>query len=109
MTCNCDKCFEHIEDDDYEIERLQDIVTICEFLIKHKKNKKNKMSVEELMKYLDEQSSKETKKEDKKEKNKKEESDIKKETVLYNKYSTRYPYPNSTTYTYRYNPSAHDH
>ena len=56
MTCNCDKCFEHIEDDDYEIERLQDIITICEFLIKHKKNKKNKMSVEELMQYLDKQS-----------------------------------------------------
>lgn len=39
--CNCDCCnisYEDIEDD-YDIERLEDIIEICQFLIKTKKHR----------------------------------------------------------------------
>lgn len=48
MTCdkNCN-CTE--EEDDFEIQRLQDIITICEFLIKHKKNQKSRDTLDQLL------------------------------------------------------------
>lgn len=75
MTCTCD-FLNNIkdEDDDWEIQRLEDIITICEALIKHKKRQRNKMSVEELLAKIDErtENKKENDKKDKKEKDKKD-------------------------------------
>ena len=53
MTCdkNCN-CTEE-EEDDFEIQRLQDIITICEFLIKHKKNQKSRDTLDQLLDDLD--------------------------------------------------------
>ena len=48
--CNGD-CFSNYnkDEDDFLIQRLQDIITICEFLIKHEKNSKNKKSLKEML------------------------------------------------------------
>ena len=49
---NCDGfCFDDYdpEEDDFEIQRLQDIISICEFLIKHKRNNKLRTELDELL------------------------------------------------------------
>ena len=48
--CNGD-CFSNYnkDDDDFVIQRLQDIITICEFLIKHEKNSKSKRSLKAML------------------------------------------------------------
>lgn len=43
-NCNCNE-----EEDDFEIQRLQDIITICEFLIKHKRNQKHRDTLDEIL------------------------------------------------------------
>lgn len=54
MTCDGD-CFSNYNKnkDDFVIQRLQDIITICEFLIKHEKNSNNKMSIKEMLDKID--------------------------------------------------------
>lgn len=49
MTCdeNCN-CIDE-EEDDFEIQRLQDIITICEFLIKHKRNQKSRDALDKIL------------------------------------------------------------
>ena len=49
MTCdeNCN-CMNE-EEDDFEIQRLQDIITICEFLIKHKRNQKSRDALDKIL------------------------------------------------------------
>ena len=64
---NCDGfCFDDYdpEEDDFEIQRLQDIISICEFLIKHKRNNKLRTELDEL---LDAEKDNKKKKEEKKE------------------------------------------
>lgn len=62
MTCNNDcNC---AEEDDYEIQRLQDIIKICEFLIKHKKNKKHRDTLDKMLDDLDIQKEQEHKDDD---------------------------------------------
>lgn len=54
----CDSLFEDYDDvaDDYEIQRLEDIITICEFLIKTRKHRKEKRETfEKLFKDDDEE------------------------------------------------------
>lgn len=50
MTCdeNCN-CNIDEEEDDFEIQRLQDIITICEFLIKHKRNQKSRDALDKIL------------------------------------------------------------
>ena len=50
MTCdeNCN-CTNNEEEDDFEIQRLQDIITICEFLIKHKRNQKYRDKLDQVL------------------------------------------------------------
>lgn len=47
---NCDKNCNCVDnEDDYEIQRLQDIIKICEFLIKHKRNQKHRDSLDQML------------------------------------------------------------
>lgn len=57
--CNGD-CFSNYnkDEDDFIIQRLQDIITICEFLIKHEKNSKNKKSLEEMLDKIEDEENK---------------------------------------------------
>ena len=50
MTCN-ENCNCNIdeEEDDFEIQRLQDIIKICEFLIKHKRNQKSRDELDKIL------------------------------------------------------------
>lgn len=50
------------DEDDFVIQRLEDIIAICEFLIKHKKNSNSKKPLKELLDKI------ETKNEEKKDK-----------------------------------------
>lgn len=58
--CNGD-CFSNYnkDDDDFVIQRLQDIITICEFLIKHEKNSKSKRSLKAMLDEIAENEEKE--------------------------------------------------
>lgn len=90
MTCQCDFLNIKEEDDDWEIQRLEDIITICEALIKHKKRQRNKMSVEELLAKLDKQTEKKKEKEEEPEK-----EQVNTTTIKYPKgwvYHYTYPY-----------------
>jgi hypothetical protein len=49
MTCDNKNCNCNEEEDDFEIQRLQDIITICEFLIKHKRNQKHRDALDEIL------------------------------------------------------------
>lgn len=65
MTCDGD-CFSNYNknEDDFVIQRLQDIITICEFLIKHEKNSNNKISINEILDKIDIENEEEEDKED---------------------------------------------
>lgn len=49
MTCDCNICDIKDEDDDWEIQRLEDIITICEALIKHKKRAKQREPLKKII------------------------------------------------------------
>lgn len=64
MTYRCNgDCFSDYnkDDDDFIIQRLEDIITICEFLIKHEKNSKGKKSIKEMLDQITENEEKEDK------------------------------------------------
>lgn len=48
MNCDGHCCCNDDLNDDYEIQRLEDIIKICEFLIKHRKNKEIKKDFSDL-------------------------------------------------------------
>ena len=61
MNYGCDgDCLSNYnkDEDDFIIQRLQDIITICEFLIKHEKNSKNKKSLEEMLDKIEDEENK---------------------------------------------------
>lgn len=50
MKCDCDICkVKEDESDDWEIQRLEDIITICEALIKHKKRAKQREPLKKII------------------------------------------------------------
>ena len=54
QTCDNDCCKEFYDgydedDDNYVIQRLENIISICEFLIEHEKNKKSKKILDDLL------------------------------------------------------------
>ena len=58
--CNGD-CFSNYnkDDDNFVIQRLQDIITICKFLIKHEKNSKSRESLKNALEQMDNENEKE--------------------------------------------------
>ena len=52
MTCDDKNCNCNEEEDDFEIQRLQDIIAICEFLIKHKRNQKHRDTLDDILDHL---------------------------------------------------------
>ena len=48
MTCK-NNCKDIDDEDGYEIQRLQDIIKICEFLIKHKRNQKHRDTLDKML------------------------------------------------------------
>lgn len=77
-NCNGD-CFSNYnkDEDNFVIQRLQDIISICEFLIKHEENSNKKESLEEIFDRIEN--------EEKKDNNKKNEKDY---TYYINRYKT---------------------
>lgn len=52
MTNGCNgNCFSNYnkDDDNFVVQRLEDIITICEFLIKHEKNSKSRESLKKML------------------------------------------------------------
>ena len=63
MTCK-NNCKDVDDEDDYEIQRLQDIIKICEFLIKHKRNQKHRDTLDKMLDDLTNQKDQEDKDDD---------------------------------------------
>lgn len=56
MSYGCNgNCFSNYnkDDDDFVIQRLEDIIAICEFLIKHERNSNNKATLKEILDKID--------------------------------------------------------
>lgn len=54
-NCNGNCCADYnAEDDDFEIQRLEEIISICQFLIKHKKNAKLRAKLDDILEHASE-------------------------------------------------------